>query len=291
MPPPPPTLPTALIRTEDILQVPLLQAETGTPFALATPNVHNMGNSTLTGHSLHTIPGHTIPGVALATGVTTTLLTGPGHIGLGDTLTGFAPTLHDLHDPITPLHNPLTLLTPPNPALCLSIPPPDLAPGAPAADGGVPGVPTLTLTADPLEALGAVQSTVPDPNSLTNMMDPYMQMVTSMPTPLNQKAKADIPCPHVGCNSLFTLRSNMRRHYLLHSQPPPFGCNICGSKFHRRADRDGHVKKHTGERNIPCGVCGRMFSRQSDRRSHEKSHTVGRRFPCGHGCEAHFTRR
>lgn len=66
-------------------------------------------------------------------------------------------------------------------------------------------------------------------------------------------------CDETDCGKGFVHSYQLIRHKRLHSEIPPYSCEICGRAF-RHNDLAKHMRTHTGVKPYNCQHCGRAFA-------------------------------
>ncbi|XP_050439855.1 zinc finger protein 665-like [Adelges cooleyi] len=89
------------------------------------------------------------------------------------------------------------------------------------------------------------------------------------------------------CSKMLSSKSNLRKHWRIHTDEKPFKCNVCAKTFGHQTYLKTHKRIHTGEKPFKCDVCEKTFGQQSTLKTHERIHTREKPFKCNI-CEKTF---
>ena len=129
---------------------------------------------------------------------------------------------------------------------------------------------------------------------------PQMDVTISSPpgpdsvhSPLPIFAEHTFACAHDGCDKRFFRRSDLKKHWRVHTGTKLFACDHegCRKSFAWSSHLTTHKRMHTNDRPYTCDHegCGKRFSQASNLRSHKRTHTGDKPIICDYeGCGMRF---
>ena len=85
------------------------------------------------------------------------------------------------------------------------------------------------------------------------------------------------------CEETFVHKRDYFRHRLIHFDQNNYMCKKCGKIFLSKSHLQDHMFVHTPEKNFKCEDCGKTFGRKSNLTRHTKLHTGKKMFRCACG--------
>ncbi|XP_051916854.1 zinc finger protein 276 isoform X2 [Hippocampus zosterae] len=81
------------------------------------------------------------------------------------------------------------------------------------------------------------------------------------------------PCPHPGCNKVFTIDRYLQRHVkLIHTEERNYICDQCGQTFKQRKHLLVHQMRHSGVKPLQCEICGFQCRQRASLKYHMTKH-------------------
>lgn len=112
----------------------------------------------------------------------------------------------------------------------------------------------------------------------------------------NEPTARPFRCDWEPCGKSFNRKSDLQRHYRIHTNDRPYECSTpgCNKSFIQRSALTVHIRTHTGEKPHKCqhSGCNKRFSDSSSLARHRRIHTGKRPYRCAHeGCLKSFCRK
>ena len=73
------------------------------------------------------------------------------------------------------------------------------------------------------------------------------------------------------CYKIFSKKSNLKRHKLIHYGDKDHQCDICKKKFNRKDNLKRHFAVHSGEKKYQCTLCHKRFNDKSNLNRHKRN--------------------
>ena len=100
--------------------------------------------------------------------------------------------------------------------------------------------------------------------------------------------KKHFPCDQ--CEKIFTRKSCLKRHMLIHKCIKGFACDQCEKGFTQKHHLIQHKLIHEGIKSFACDQCDERFTQKGGLKRHKLNHEDIKAFTCDH-CEKRFTQK
>eukprot|EP00036_Acanthoecidae_sp_10tr_P014287 CAMPEP_0206290670 /NCGR_PEP_ID=MMETSP0106_2-20121207/2736_1 /ASSEMBLY_ACC=CAM_ASM_000206 /TAXON_ID=81532 /ORGANISM="Acanthoeca-like sp., Strain 10tr" /LENGTH=306 /DNA_ID=CAMNT_0053721231 /DNA_START=70 /DNA_END=987 /DNA_ORIENTATION=+ len=87
-------------------------------------------------------------------------------------------------------------------------------------------------------------------------------------------------CTHGECHYKTTRKSNLVRHFRVHTGEKPYTCPTCSYRTAQKGDLTKHLRVHTGEKPFACPQCPYRASVRSHLIQHVRIHSDKKAFTC-----------
>ncbi|EDW70473.1 uncharacterized protein Dvir_GJ11513 [Drosophila virilis] len=96
--------------------------------------------------------------------------------------------------------------------------------------------------------------------------------------------------PCLTCGKVFSLKRQLTKHTLVHTEDHPYKCNYCSKTFQTINHRRVHMRLHSGQRRFKCKECHGKFSSRIVLKRHMFNHAGEPPHKCPH-CLTRFSHR